>query len=91
LSLASEARSKHRFADPQFAGLAARMRSRRSERRDGISGEAFGMTDVLSFFGNAAIPALGYGSSAVPALLITAEDYVSDWRSAPARPYRACY
>ena len=47
---------RNKFADLRFRReLAAWVRSRQSERRDGISGEAFGMPDVHSFLGAAVI------------------------------------
>jgi nitroreductase len=81
------------FADPRFRReLAAWVRSRRSQRREGISGEAFGMPDVLSFLGAAVVRTFDIGKgvaagdrqkvmapSAVLAVLGTAGDAVSDW------------
>jgi hypothetical protein len=83
----------HRFADPRFRGeLAAWIRSRRSKRREGISGEAFGMPDGLSFLGANAIRTFYIGKrvaaadrrkvtecSAVLAALSTTGDDVIDW------------
>jgi len=50
------------FADPGFRReLAAWVRSRRSKTRDGISGDAFGMLDVLSPLGALTIRNLRFG------------------------------
>jgi hypothetical protein len=86
-------RDRNKFADPRFRReLAAWVRSRRSERRDSISGEGFGIPDVLSCLGAAFIRTFDIGKgvaagdrrnavegSAARALLSITEDDASDW------------
>jgi nitroreductase len=81
------------FGDPRFrTELAAWVRSRRSKRGDGISGEAFGMPDVLSFLGAAVVRTFDIGNGvaagdrqkvmepcAVLAVLSTSADDPSEW------------
>ncbi len=81
------------FADPGFRReLASWVHSRRSESRDGMSGEAFGMPDVLSPVGALVIRTFDLGNgvaagdaekimagSPLLAVLSTPEDGVADW------------
>jgi len=81
------------FADAGFRReLAAWVHSRRSESRDGMSGDAFGMPDVLSPVGALVIRTFDLGNgvaagdakkimagSPLLAILSTPEDDVADW------------
>ena len=81
------------FADPDFRReLASWVHSRRSESRDGMSGEAFGMPDVLSPVGALVIRTFDLGNgvaagdakkimagSPLLAILSTPEDGAADW------------
>ena len=90
------------MADPAFRReLAAWMRSRRAASRDGMSGAAFGMPDLLSFAGALAIRTFDMGEgqaakdlafadgSPALAVLATPGDAPRDWMAAGQAMERA--